>query len=90
MAYASKKGDRTYFTIGGELQTEHDFKRQIEARFGAKFTQAWKEALQIVNQYPTEILLSQNRFFGDVYRPRRDELAAKWTEMSEKTLGVAR
>jgi len=82
MANASKKGDRTYFTIGGELQTENDFKRQIEARFGAKFPEAWKEALQIMNEYPTEVLLSQNRFFGDVYRPRRDELAAKWTEMS--------
>lgn len=83
MAYASKRGDRTYFTIGGKLQTENDFKRQIEARLGAKFPEAWKEALEIMKQYTPEVLLSQNRFFGDVYRPRRDELAAKWTEMSE-------
>ena len=34
MAYVSKKGHRSYFTIGGELQTTNDFKRQIESRFG--------------------------------------------------------
>jgi hypothetical protein len=82
MAYQAKKGNREYFMIGGELQTESDFKRQIEARFGDAYTEAWKEALRIVRQYPKEVLLSQNRFFADVYRPRRDELAAKWTEMS--------
>jgi hypothetical protein len=83
MAYVSKKGRRSYFTIGGELQTESDFKRQIESRFRNVFLQAWKESVEIMRQYPKEVLLSQSRFFEEVYRPRRDELASKWTEISE-------
>ena len=83
MAYISKKGRRSCFTIGGELQTGSDFKRQIERRFGETFAKAWKESLQIVRQYPREILLSQSGFFEEVYRPRRDELASKWTEITE-------
>lgn len=83
MAYTARKGNRIYFTIGGELQTEDDFERQIEARFGKHFNGAWKEALAIVQQYPKDALLSENRFFSEVYRPRRDELALKWSELSE-------
>jgi hypothetical protein len=83
MGYTAKKGNRTYFAIGGELQTEADFKRQIESRFGNAFLRAWKESLTIVHQYPKDVLSSQNRFFSEVYRPRRDELASKWTEMSK-------
>jgi hypothetical protein len=67
--------------IGGTPQTEVDFDRQIASRFGAHFNRAWKEALRIVNEYPDDVLRSQNRFFNEVYRPRRDELALKWTEM---------
>jgi len=83
MAYISRKDSRSYFTIGGELQTEIDFKRQIENRFGNIFQTAWKQSLEIVKQYPKEVLVSQKGFFEEVYRPRRDELASKWTEMSE-------
>ena len=83
MAYVSKRGKRSYFTIGGELQTEADFKRQIERRFGHAFSKAWKESLEIVRGYSRDILLSQNGFFEEVYGPRRDDLALKWTEMSE-------
>jgi hypothetical protein len=83
MAYAAKKGSRIYFSIGGQLQTEADFKRQIEARFGKHFRAAWKESLAIVRQFPEDVLLSQSRFFSEVYRTRRDELALKWTEQSE-------
>lgn len=83
MAYTAKKSNRIYFTIGGELQTENDFKRQIESRFGKYFTGAWKESLAIIRQFPKDVLLSQNRFFSEVYRPRRDELASKWTGLTE-------
>jgi hypothetical protein len=82
MAYTSKKGTRLYFTIGGAPQTEADFRRQIEARFGTHFMKAWEEAISIVNQYDDDVLRSQKRFFNDVYRPRRDELTSKWTAMS--------
>ena len=83
MAYTSKRGSRSYFTIGGEAQTEADFNRKIEARFGKAFSEAWKESLEIVHKYPRDVLLSQSGFFEEVYRPRRDELAAKWTDMRE-------
>jgi hypothetical protein len=83
MAYTTKRNSRRYFTIGGKPQTEQDFARQIEARFGEHFGQAWKESRSIIHLYPKEILLSQNRFFAEVYRPRRDDLAAKWTALSE-------
>ena len=84
MAYTTKKNNRVYFTIGGNLETQADFKRQIVARFGQHFAHAWKESLAIVRQYPKDVLLSKNRFFSEVYRPRRDELASKWTEQSEE------
>lgn len=80
MAYVSKKGRRTFFTIGGECQTGLDFKRQIETRFGEAFQEAWSESMEIVKQCPNEVLLSQSAFFDQVYKPRRDELASKWTE----------
>ena len=83
MAYTSKKGTRLYFTIGGTPQTEADFRRQVEARFGTQFMKAWKDAISIVNQYDDDVLRSQKRFFNDVYRPRRDQLASKWSEMSD-------
>jgi hypothetical protein len=83
MAYVTKKSNRIYFTIGGKPQTETDFKRQIEERFEKHFDEAWKESLAIVHLYPKDVLLSQNRFFSEVYRPRRDELATKWTAMNE-------
>ena len=83
MGYTARKGNRTYFAIGGQMQTEADFKRQIENRFGNAFSRAWKESITIIRQYPKDVLSSQNRFFSEVYRPRRDELASKWTEMSE-------
>lgn len=74
---------RTYFTIHGQVQAEENFQRQIEARFGKKFQQAWKEAMKIVGEYDDETLLSQNAFFDQVYKPRGDELAQDWTEMSQ-------
>jgi len=82
VAYMMKKGGRLYFTMGGKAQTEHDFQQQIERRFGAAFSKAWSESLEIMRQYPKELLLSQSGFFEQIYRPRRDELASKWTEMS--------
>ncbi len=83
MAYATKKGKRTYFMIGGKMQTESDFEQQIARRFGPTFNDAWDESLKIIQEYPKEVLLSQNRFFQEIYRPRRDELSSKWSEMSE-------
>jgi len=83
MAYVTKKSNRICFTIGGKPQTEADFKRQIQDRFGKRFEGAWKESLAIIHLYPNEVLLSQNRFFSEACHPRRDELASKWPPLSE-------
>jgi len=72
------KGD--YFTIGGEVQTEEDYDRQVASRFSGHYRDAWGEALKIVKGYPRSTLLSQTEFFQQVYKPVRDELSRKWTE----------
>jgi hypothetical protein len=83
MAYKATKGGVLRFTIGGEVQTEQDFDRQVKARFGDAFKPAWKEALAYVGGFDKETLLSGRRFYNEVYRPRRDELAKSWTEESQ-------
>jgi hypothetical protein len=80
---AGSTDEKPTFMIGGEPQTAAAFAKQIEARFqGSSFQKAWKEALEYVDAFPKETLDSQSRFFEDVYRPRRDDLAEKWSEMS--------
>ena len=81
MAYYVKLGDRKYFLIGDDLQTPEDFKKQVEERFKGKFEDAWKEAINIVKSYDKGVLLSQRYFYEAVYKPRRDELAEKWSEL---------
>jgi hypothetical protein len=48
------------------------------------FEEAWEEALEIVGGFDKETLLSQRGFYENVYKPRRDALAKKWTELSRK------
>lgn len=81
IAYQVKEGDALYFTIGGEAQTGDDFDRQIASRFAEKYQKAWNEALKIIRKHPRSILLSQNEFFQEVYKPVRDELSKKWSDM---------
>jgi dsDNA-specific endonuclease/ATPase MutS2 len=83
MAYKVEKNRKLYFTIGGKVQTREDFEKQIESRFQGHFKEAWEEALKIVRQFDKQTLLSGTEFFNAVYRPRRDELADKWTELSQ-------
>jgi hypothetical protein len=83
MAYCVKLGDRKYFLIGDDLQTPEDFKKQIEDRFKGKFEEAWKEAIEIVKSYDKGVLLSQRYFYEAVYKPRRDELAEKWSQLAK-------
>jgi hypothetical protein len=82
MAYKDERGGKLLFTIGGEVQTERDFDRQIKLRFQGMFDRAWDEALDFVRHFPRETLLSGSTFFSDVYRPKRDEFAEKWSQMS--------
>ncbi len=81
-AYSVEIDGKPFFIIGNEIQTPEDFKRQIEARFGGKFEKAFQEALDIVKSYDRGVLLSQRYFFETVYKPRRDLLAQKWSEIT--------
>jgi hypothetical protein len=81
MAYSVEIDGKLLFTIGKEIQDEKAFKKQIASRFGDLFSQAWEEALNICRQYDKGVLLSQRYFYETVYKPRRDELAKKWSEL---------
>lgn len=80
LAYRDPTTPRLAFTIGGETQTEAQFRRQIASRFGEEpsFRKAWEEALAYVTDFPDEVLRSQREFYSAVYRPRRDALVAEW------------
>ena len=83
MAFKDEKGGVLRFTIGGVVQTREDFDRRVKSRFDGAFPTAWKEAVTYVKKFDEETLLSADGFFREVYRPRRDELAGKWTEASQ-------
>lgn len=79
-AYCVELDGKKLFVIGCEIKTPKDFQRQIERRFGDNFKKAWKEAIKICKNYDKGVLLSQRYFYATIYKPRRDELAKKWTE----------
>jgi hypothetical protein len=83
LAFTAQGTKELLFAIGGKTQTSEDFERQVAARFNGKFREAWDEALDYVRHFDRETLLSGSEFFSSVYRPKRDEFAAKWTEMAE-------
>ena len=80
-AYAVTINGKKYFVMGSEIQTEHDFEKNIERRFGNKWNEIWMEAVGIVRQYDESILKSQRFFYETVYKPRRDQLAKRWSEI---------
>lgn len=67
------------FMFGGEVQSPEAFDRQVKRRFD-DWDRAWEEAREIIDSSPAADLESQHRFFDHVYKPRRDALAAKWSE----------
>jgi hypothetical protein len=79
-AYSVKIAGRQFFVMGSEVQSQDDFKRQIAKRFGKNFSKAWKEAVKICKEHDKGVLKSQRYFYETIYKPRRDELAKKWTE----------
>jgi hypothetical protein len=83
MAYRDPSQKKLYFTIGGDTQTEKEFEKQIVDRFHgeANFERAWSEAESIIAEADPESLETGNAFYSQVYKPRRDALRAKWTEM---------
>jgi hypothetical protein len=77
-----RRGGVLLFTIGGEIQTKEAFEKKVRSRFGDKFPSVWKEALDYVKGFDKAALLSSDEFFRTVYRPVRDDLAAKWSAAS--------
>jgi hypothetical protein len=86
-AYRDPEADDLLFTIGEKTQTAAEFERQIASRFGSSenFRAAWEEARSIIAQYDRATLESRREFFDRVYKPRRDELSAAWTERFAKS-----
>ena len=84
MAYKEVRNGKMVFTIGGKLQTESDFRKQVASRFGERFSDAWKDAIDLLEKYDRDTLLSQNGFYREVYKPNRDSLVEKWSAMVEK------
>lgn len=72
------------FQMGGQVQSPYEFDRQIKARFGDRWSEAWREARQIIDESDARDLQNQQRFFNSVYKPRRDELAEKYSEAAVK------
>ena len=79
--YVTKNGIK-YFVMGNEMLDADDFHRQIIEKFPIDFSKAWQEAVSLVEHADRDVLESQRKFYERVYKPNRDELAAKWSEPS--------
>jgi len=81
-AYRDPGATELVFRIGDKDQTAAEFERQVAGRFGSKenFQKAWDEAMQLVGTFERPALESRNRFYGEVYKPRRDALVESWAE----------
>lgn len=78
-AYRYPDSQALRFMMGGKPQTPEQFKRQIERRFD-NFEAVWTDALRIVRETDDWNLTRQSRFYANVYKPQRDELAARWSQ----------
>lgn len=83
-AYSIELENKKLFVIGNEIQTLGRFEKQVGTRFKSSFEQAWNEAVNLCRKADRGILLSQRYFFESLYKPKRDELAAKWTKLVEE------
>jgi hypothetical protein len=81
-AYRSPNFQEPIFTIGGEDQTPAKFEQSVVSRFGTKenFRVAWDEATRIVSEFDRATLESPQGFYGEVYKPRRDDLSDDWSQ----------
>jgi hypothetical protein len=66
------------FRFGEKTQLPRDFDWQVKNRF-ANWPEAWDQAVKIIKSADPEDLQSQSRFFNRIYKPRRDELAQRWS-----------
>lgn len=77
-AFFVETSDGIRFKIGGKVQRPRDFDNQVASRFYPVFEEIWEEALKIVSEHPKETLLSQRKFYKEVYEPLRDVLVDRW------------
>jgi len=84
IAYYVEMDGKKRYVMGDEILEPEDFKREIEQRFGQAFPKAWEQALQLVEQADRATLESQRKFYEEVYKPRRDELAKAWSALSKQ------
>jgi len=85
IAYYVEIDGKKRYVMGDEILEPEDFKREIEQRFGQAYPTAWEQALQLVEQADRATLESQRKFYEEVYKPRRDELAKAWSALSKQT-----
>jgi hypothetical protein len=80
------KKDLPIFSIGDSVQSPKDFEKQVISRFAGEenFETAWQEAQKVVGQYERSILESQQEFYDQVYKPRRDALSREWSDRFAK------
>ena len=83
-AYYVEMDGKKRYVMGEEILGPDDFRRQIADRFGQAFPQAWAQAVQIVEQTDRATLDSRRKFYEEVYKPRRDELAKAWSALSKQ------
>jgi hypothetical protein len=81
-AYRNPAAKGLVFTIGDQDQTVAEFEGSVAARFGTteNFQAAWSEARKVVGEFDRATLESRERFYSEVYRPRRDALSDDWTQ----------
>ena len=82
IAYYVEVDGKKRYVMGDEILEPDDFSRQVAQRFGQAFPQPWEQALQIVEQTDRATLESRRKFYEEVYKPRRDELAKAWSALS--------
>jgi hypothetical protein len=77
--------DGLRFKFGDEVQTPTEFDRQIKEKFGGNWKTVWTEAEKIIKSVDRRDLDIQSRFFNSVYKPRRDDLSMRWSELCIKS-----
>lgn len=75
-AYLSDDG---WLTIGDAKQTPRDYDEQIARRINdvIPYEEAWRRVLEYLEEFPQEVLLDQQKFFNQVYKPVRDSFVEK-------------
>ncbi|MDW8033840.1 MAG: hypothetical protein RMI79_02640 [Nitrososphaerota archaeon] len=70
-AYLSDDG---WLIIGNIKQTPGDYDSQIVRRINevVPYEEAWRRTLEYLKKFPQEVLLDQQKFFNQVYKPVRD------------------